>query len=99
MKERILKAFLDLEILRLLADQPVTAYQLGNIIVKEFGIIIAPNTVYNKVHAMETDGWVKRFRNRTGKAFTLTEQGQEIVSNLPAISDQVQQTVRSMLKS
>jgi DNA-binding PadR family transcriptional regulator len=97
-KERTLKAFLDLEILRLLAHQPITAYQAGNLIVKEFGVIIAPNTVYNKLHTMEREGWVKRFRNRTDKAFTLTEQGQEIVGNLPAIAEEIQQTVRKLLK-
>jgi DNA-binding PadR family transcriptional regulator len=98
-KERTLKAFLDLYILRLLADQPMSAYQINKLIVKKFGILIAPNTIYAKLSTMERQGWIKRTRNGNSKTHNLTEQGQQIISNLPALTEEIHQTIKALLKT
>jgi hypothetical protein len=41
-KERSLKAFLDLVILRVLIDQPMTAYEVNHYLTRKYGIFIRP---------------------------------------------------------
>lgn len=97
MQKRILEAFLDLIILRALANQAMTGYGVNGFFMKNFGIMASPSTVYSNLAAMERKGWIKCVRNRNGRVYDLTRQGQEIVDNLPSIAAEIHALIKTML--
>lgn len=99
LRERCLKAFLDLVILRLLADQSMTGYEINQLLVKKFGIMVAPNTINGKLSYMERSGWIKCVRNRHGKAYSLTEKGQDKMGNMPSTAAEIHTFIKTILGS
>ena len=97
MKERVLKAFLDLVILRFLEEKPMTGYEVNRLLVKKHGLMLAPNTINSKLSAMERSGWTKRIRNRHGKTYSLTDKGQEKVDSMPSITAEIHAAIKTML--
>jgi predicted transcriptional regulator len=43
--------------------------------------------------------WIKCVRNRNGRAYSLTDQGQEIVDNMPSIAEEIHGFIKTMLSS
>jgi len=99
LKERCVKCFLDFVILRLLAKKPMTGYEVNNLLVKNYGIMVAPNTISSKLSAMKRRGWTSVVRNRHGKTYSLTGKGQETVNNLPAIAAETHAFIRLIFGS
>jgi DNA-binding PadR family transcriptional regulator len=97
LKERCLKAFLDLVILRFLAKKPMTGYEVNRLLAKKYGIMVAPNTINSKLSAMERSGWTSVVRNRHGKTYSLTSKGQVTVDNLPSIAAEIHVFIKTML--
>jgi DNA-binding PadR family transcriptional regulator len=99
LKERCVKAFLDFVILRFLAKKPLTGYEVNHLLVKNYGVMIAPNTINSKLSAMERRGWTSVVRNRHGKTYSLTAKGQETVNNLPAVAAETHAFIRIVFGS
>ena len=99
LQKRCLKAFIDLAILRALAGPPLTGYGLSELLIKKFGFIVNPGMIYGNLSAMERKGWIKCVRNKTGRAYSLTEQGKEIAHNMNSISEESCHIIRIMLKT
>jgi len=98
-KERSLKAFLELAILRILTSQPMTAYDINHHFMKKHGVFISPSTIYRNLSAMEKNGWIKCIRNRHGKVYAPTQHGQEIMNNAASIIGEIQSAVKVILKN
>ena len=98
-QERSLRAFLDLAIVRVLADRSMTGYEMSGLFVKKFGMPIGPSMIYSKIYSLERKGMIKCIRNRVGRAYSLTEQGHEIVNNIASITEEIQKFTRTMLSS
>jgi DNA-binding PadR family transcriptional regulator len=96
-KERILKAFMDLIILRALKKQPMTAYEINHHFLKEFGTQASPSTIYRTLTAMERNRWIKCVRNRHGKAYAPTEKGQETLNKITSITAEIQTSIKTLL--
>ena len=99
LKERCLKAFLDLIILHLLTEQPMTGYRINRHILKKFGVITAPNTINTKLTSLERSGHIHRVRNRHGKTFSLTDKGKQTVNNIPTMVAEIYAAIKIMLGS
>ncbi len=96
-QKRTLKAFSDLIILRALANQPMTGYRINGFFMKNFGIMASPSMLYSNLATMERKGWIKCVRNRNGRVYDLTRQGQEIVDDLPSIAAEIHALIKTML--
>jgi DNA-binding PadR family transcriptional regulator len=99
LKERCLKAFLDLIILRLLTEQPMTGYRINRHIIKKFGVITAPNTINTKLTSLERSGHIHRFKNSHGKTFSLTDKGKQTANNMPGMAAEIHAATKTMLGS
>ena len=99
LQRRSLKAFLDLAILCALTNQPITAYGINILFMNKLGIMVSPSMIYANLSAMERKGWIKCVRNRTGRAYSLTEQGKEIADNMNSISEESCHIIKIMLKT
>jgi DNA-binding PadR family transcriptional regulator len=94
---RVLKATIDLAILKVLASQAMTGYGLLGYFPKKTGITVANTIVYNSLTSMERKGWIRCVSNRKGRVYSPTEKGKEIVAKLPAISEEIQRYTRLLL--
>jgi DNA-binding PadR family transcriptional regulator len=90
LRERSIKAFLDIIILYLLKQHSMTGYEIEKIIVKKFGVIIGPSKVYNTLITMERHGQIICTQNRSGRIYCLTEEGIKKMAELPIIAKEVQ---------
>ncbi len=80
-RERSLKAFLDIAILCVLCDKPLSGYELSVIFVRKHKILISTSMIYYKLYSMERKGRIRCLQERPGRVYGLTEQGQAIVAN------------------
>jgi hypothetical protein len=82
-RERLLKAFLDLAVLCVLMNRPTTCYEINKFFIKEYSIMQAPSTIYSTLNSMEKKGWVKCVQSKHGRIYSLTEQGRKIIKDMP----------------
>jgi DNA-binding PadR family transcriptional regulator len=97
-KERSIKAFLDLAIICALTNGPMTGYELNIYFVEKFKILVGPSIIYSKLLIMERKGWIKSTQNRTARRYTLTSQGQEIANDLNNLAQEIQEYTKLFLK-
>jgi DNA-binding PadR family transcriptional regulator len=57
-KERIVKAFLDVVMLSLLSKHAMSGYEIDKELVKKFGLMIGPSTIYSKLSTLEKQGFI-----------------------------------------
>ena len=97
--ERILRAFLDLVILRFLAQHPLSSYEINKALAKEFGVMIGPSTIYRKLYTLEKHGSIQCTKGRSGNIYSLTEQGQQIASAMPALIEEICTSTKAILRA
>lgn len=88
-QKRSLKAFVDLAILCALTNQPLTGYGVNALFMARFGIMVSPSMIYGTLVSMERKGWIKCVRNRNGRVYSLTDQGQEIAEDVRGIAEEI----------
>ena len=93
MQERSLKAFLDLNILLALSEQPLTGYKISRVFLKKFGVLISPSVIYSNLKTIEKKGWIKCNRKQNGRTYSLTEQGQKTVENMANITQEIRSAI------
>jgi len=89
-EERSIRAFLDVLILRLLAYQPMTAYEIDNFILKKFGSRRSPNVIYTKLSIMERNNLIVCVQSRHGRVYNITENGMKIIDDVTGIIKEIQ---------
>jgi DNA-binding PadR family transcriptional regulator len=99
LQEKSLKAFLGLAILCALTDHPMTGYEINRLFLKKHCIFIGPSIIYSKLTFMERKGWIKCARNRAGRVCSLTEKGRKITADMTGITKEIQDFIRTILKS
>jgi DNA-binding PadR family transcriptional regulator len=92
-QERMLRAFLDFVILRLLLEDSLTAYEIDNIILDKFGSRRSPNTIYTKLSSMERNELITCNCTKRGRNYTITSKGKKAVTNSSNIIDTIQKMV------
>jgi DNA-binding PadR family transcriptional regulator len=77
-RERAVKGFLDLVILHLLSKRAMSGYEINKALIKRFGLIIGPSTIYSKLSTLEKQGLLTCEACRSGKIYSVTQEGREI---------------------
>lgn len=88
-RERIVKTFLDLVILHLLSKHAMSGYEINKALVKKFGLMIGPSTIYSKLNTLEKQGFIGCATSRSGKVYSLTEDGKQLKANTEQILNDV----------
>jgi DNA-binding PadR family transcriptional regulator len=83
--KRIFIAFSDLAVLIALKNQTLTGYGVNKYFLKKVGYTASPSTVYTTLVAIERKDWIKCVRNKSGRAYNLTDEGRKIVDNMDNI--------------
>jgi hypothetical protein len=82
-----------------LTDHPMTGYEVNRLFLKKHRIFIGPSTIYSKLATMEREAWIKCVRNRAGRVCSLTEKGRKITADMTGITREIQDFIRTILKS
>ena len=98
-RERSLRAFLDLAIVRVLAQHSMSGYEVTKALTKELGVMIGPSTIYSKLHTLEKHGLIKCVKGRSGNIYSLTERGQQIAIDMPALIEEICTFTKAILSS
>lgn len=85
----MLKAFLELIILPMIQNRPMTAYQIEKLINNKFHTNMSTTVVYTKLLTMERLHLIQCIQQGHGKAYRLTEKGKELLSNKPKILKEI----------
>lgn len=88
-RERAVKASLDLIILHLLAKNAMSSYEINKALIKKFGLIIGPTTIYSKLSTLEKQELLNCSVIRSGKVYYLTEEGKQLETNTQTVIDDV----------
>ena len=78
----MVRAFLDLVILRMLLYHPMTGYEVGKFILKIFKVTLGANIIYTKLSALERDGLAmcNCSQHRRGRMYEITKKGSLLLS-------------------
>lgn len=81
MRERIVRAFLDLIVLMKLSEgcEPLGGYDFGKLVTEEFDVIISPGSIYAVLYSMERDGLIQASSKRRKRVYVLTDKGEATV--------------------
>jgi DNA-binding PadR family transcriptional regulator len=84
-RDRAIKASLDLIILHLLSNHAMSGYGINKALIRKFGLIIGPSTIYSKLKTLEKKGLINCEIRKSGKVYSITPEGQEIEIEKQAI--------------
>jgi DNA-binding PadR family transcriptional regulator len=98
-RERILKAFLDLVIMCMLRYHSMSSYEINKTLTTGFGIIIGPSTIYSKLYTLEKQGSVTCSMSRSGKVYSLTEQGRQTTDDISDITEEICRSIKLMFRN
>jgi DNA-binding PadR family transcriptional regulator len=76
-EERMVRAFLDLVILRMLSYRSMTGYQIDKFILQIFKVTLGANIIYTKLASLERDGLAicNGSRHQRGRKYEITMKG------------------------
>jgi DNA-binding PadR family transcriptional regulator len=94
-QKRIFVAFSDFAIMVALKNQVMTGYAINKYFIRKTGDIASTSTVYSTLATIERKGLIKCVRNRSGRAYALTDEGEKIVNS---ISNVIEESKRFMDK-
>lgn len=83
----------------MLSHRAMTGYEINSNLMKKFGVMVGPSTVYSKLSNMERKGWIRTVKETPGRVYTLTSQGQRKADDIKGISREIQSFVRMLLPS
>ncbi len=98
-REKAVKASLDLIMLHLLSMHAMSGYEINKVLIRKFGLIIGPSTIYSKLSILEKKGLLKCETCRSGKVYSLTPEGREIAIKKEVIINKIHGYLITKLKS
>ena len=67
----------------------MSSYEINKALIKKFGLIIGPTTIYSKLSTLEKQGLLNCTVIRSGKIYCLTEEGKQIETDTQTVIDDV----------
>ncbi len=68
--ERMLRAFLDLVMMCMLKQHPMSAYEINGVLMRDFGVRVGSSTIYSKLYTLEKQGQIHCVMGRSGKVYS-----------------------------
>lgn len=89
LRNRFVRGFLDLIVLRMLMDKPLWGYRIMSELKDEYGIKVGPSVIYPLLDTLESDGLVECNEiyegKRKRKVYNTTSKGVEKVKQLVTV--------------
>jgi DNA-binding PadR family transcriptional regulator len=82
LRQRILREFLDLIILREFKNRPLNGFNTLSFIHNKYDYLVSSGTVYSLLYAMERKGYIKGDMSGKKRMFVLTDKGEEIIDEI-----------------
>lgn len=82
----------------MLRHESMTAYEIDNSLLKEFGSKRSPNVVYTKLASMERNKLITCVHSKHGRIYRITEKGRKIANNSPIIIKDIQKFAALLLR-
>jgi DNA-binding PadR family transcriptional regulator len=97
LREKILKALLDVAILARLEHKTMSGYEITKVFMKKFTAETSTSTVYSTLYAMERDGLVKGKYSRRSRVYELTEEGKTTLKNTRNKLHEIQAFIKTLI--
>jgi DNA-binding PadR family transcriptional regulator len=83
-RERIVRAFLDLIVLMKLSEscEALGGYDLVKLVTNDFDVMLSPGSIYAVLYSMERDGLIQASSKRRKRVYTLTDKGEATVKTV-----------------
>jgi len=98
LQRRTVKNFLDILILLILRERPMSGYEIITLILERFGVFLSAGSVYSMLHVMEREKLIRGYWDGRRRVYILTEKGEALAEMAPTFSDTIQNLVLSILK-
>jgi DNA-binding PadR family transcriptional regulator len=87
MRERIVRAFLDLIVLMKLSEgcEALSGYDVVKLVSEEFDVMLSAGSVYAVLYSMEREDLVQGMSKRRKRVYTLTDKGE---AKIKAVSEE-----------
>jgi DNA-binding PadR family transcriptional regulator len=81
MRERIVRAFLDLIVLMKLSEgcEALGGYDFVKLVSEEFDVMLSAGSVYSVLYSMEREGLIQGASKRKKRVYSLTDKGEATV--------------------
>lgn len=97
-RERILKAFIDMAILARLDDKTMNGYEITVLFLKSYGTAISTSTVYSTLYAMERNELIKGNYSKRSRIYELTEKGKKTLEDTRNTAEDIQAFIKTLLR-
>jgi len=98
LQRRIIRNFLDILILLILHERPMSGYEIITFILERFRVFLSAGSVYSMLHVMEREKLIRGYWDGKRQVYILTEKGETLAEVTPTLSDTIQNLVLSILK-
>lgn len=87
MRERVVRAFLDLIVLMKLSEgcEALGGYDFVKLVGEEFDVMLSAGSVYSVLYSMEREGLIQGISKRRKRVYTLTDNGE---AKVKAVSEE-----------
>jgi len=84
MRERIVRAFLDLIVLMKLSEgcERLGGYDFIKLVTEEFDVMLSAGSIYAALYSMERNGLIQASSNRRKRVYVLTDKGEATVKTI-----------------
>jgi DNA-binding PadR family transcriptional regulator len=95
--ERLLKAFMDIVIMRKLVSAEMSGYAILKYIHRSYEFLISSGTIYSILYSMERDGLIKGTTTDRKRVYTLTPKGKKIIKIINQVNGPILNFVTKLL--
>jgi DNA-binding PadR family transcriptional regulator len=93
----MVRAFLDIVIMRMLLNRPMTGYELENEILSKSKVRIGPNVIYTKLSSMEHQKLIVCIIIGRGRRYELLDTGKKLVTDREKLCEEINNSIMTIL--
>jgi DNA-binding PadR family transcriptional regulator len=96
LRERVLKNFMDILVLREIEEHPLSGYDVIGLAHRRFGVLISSGTVYSLLYSLEREGLIQGVSNGRRRAYVLTEKGEQNIEAITKTDKEIQNFIKNI---
>lgn len=98
LRERLIKSFMDLVILKELRNSVnMSGYDIVTLFHRKFHVLLSAGSVYSMLYALEREEFIQGFVADGKRVYKLTEKGEKKIKNILLNLDNIYLLIESML--
>ncbi len=94
---RTIKTFSDILILKYIKHNPKSSgYEILKHLHEKYNIFFSPGTLYHEIYFLERNGEIKSDGDESGRAYSLTAEGEKNLSEMIRKSNEIQSLIANI---